>query len=44
MTLTFVTGNENKWAEIQAILGGTIALRREKIDCINRNPRHPTHV
>lgn len=32
--VTLVTGNENKWQEIQAILGDSITLEREDIDCI----------
>lgn len=29
----FVTGNDKKWAEIEAILGNSIAIERSNIDC-----------
>lgn len=30
----FVTGNDKKWAEIEAILGDSIEIKRSNIDCI----------
>lgn len=32
MAVTFVTGNEKKWAEVQAILGDHIKVVRANID------------
>jgi len=32
MAATFVTGNEKKWAEVQAILGAEIHLKRQNMD------------
>lgn len=31
--VVFVTGNENKWKEVQAILGDGIRVIRAKLDC-----------
>jgi inosine triphosphate pyrophosphatase len=33
-TLNFITGNKNKLAEVQAILGGVIELRNQNIDLV----------
>lgn len=33
MKLTLVTGNEKKWREIQAILGDSVQIDRQNIDC-----------
>lgn len=33
--ITFVTGNENKWKEIQAILGTSVPMQRAAVDRIN---------
>lgn len=30
--ITFVTGNEKKWKEIQEIIGTSVALQRSNID------------
>lgn len=32
MVVTFVTGNEEKWAEVQAILGDHIKVTRANVD------------
>jgi inosine/xanthosine triphosphate pyrophosphatase family protein len=29
----FVTGNDKKWTEIQAILGDSVDIKRSNIDC-----------
>lgn len=42
--VTFVTGNENKWREVQAILGDSIRVNRAKLDCMHRIHRSlPPH-
>lgn len=34
MELNFITGNENKLAEVKAILGDIIALRSQSLDLV----------
>jgi inosine/xanthosine triphosphate pyrophosphatase family protein len=34
MEAAFVTGNERKWAEVQAILGDGVRLTRANVDCM----------
>lgn len=44
MAVTFVTGNEKKWAEVQEILGDRVKVERANVDGTGRGGRLQAHA